>query len=171
MFKVLNPLHLLKLLYFIFTELLGYFIDYLPKIKYLENNGELERIKIRTDLIKQLCFVVNIPTDILFMNSSNQEIIEFEKNIVTQTMEKRGYSAYFSRENLLDIIRIRKMNRIKDNYYYAYLVKMWYKFEYTSFTSLFKLALGLTFYYFLIKYILSHEYTYFIINEISKFIG
>jgi hypothetical protein len=171
MINVINPLHTLKLAYKIALEISDYFFNFIPEINRLHKEGELERLGIRIDFIRQLAFVINMPTDILFVDTSTQDLYEFETNIITQTMEKRGYSPYFTRQGLLDSIRIRKKERIKNNVYYAYLIKMWYKFEYLAMSSILKIIASVTLYYFLIDFMVSSEYVHELINQISSILN
>lgn len=165
----INIIYVLKLLSNIIYELYDFLFNYLSQVNYLEETGELEKLQIRTDYIKQLCFVVNMPTDILFLESSENEVLDFERSLVTQSMEKRGYTAFFSRQNLIETIKIRSMKRIKDNVYYAYLIKMWYNFRYLNFKNIINIIITTVIYYVLIVYLIKAEWVSNFINWIIEY--
>ncbi len=147
--NILNPIFLFKKSVNIYSEIQVYF-RYKTGLKQMERDKILgEGKELRKDYINRLFFVINIPPEFL-VEEDKTELDRLETEYLKYEIKR--FNELFLNYSILDIIEM-KTEKIFNEDYYAYIMKIRYKWNETKLSwiiyILSLLSIGV---YYLIKY-------------------
>jgi hypothetical protein len=130
MMKILNPINFFSVLKRYVREFRAY-LFYVNTIKRLKKSGEFEKRNLRVDFLNRVYFIHNLNPEILMYGEAEEGGIErFEKQFVAESL--RAHNDLFIGNELIDIVKT-STTRIKNQDYYAYLVKIGFRFRTMTF--------------------------------------
>lgn len=147
--NLINPIFLFKKSNSIYNEI-NVFFRYRAALKQMTKIGLIGNEKeLRKDYLSRLYFVVNIPPEFL-IEEDKAELSRLETEFLKYEIKR--FNELFLDNNILDIIEM-KTEKIFSSDYYAYVMKIRYKWDQTKVSWILYilglLSLGI---YFLIKY-------------------
>lgn len=128
--KFLNPIKLI-------LYLKSLYIIYVRKIKYkkiifnLNNSKKLDELGIYIDKNANMYIGINLNPELLLYSDDYLNIVE--KNIINDNLKK--YINFFINEGIYDYIKI-DYDRVKDDFYYGYIIKFHFKYKFNLKTYL-----------------------------------
>lgn len=124
--RKLNPIRFFTLLVEYIKELSVYNF-YRKTVQNLETTRELEQRGLRLDRLNRIYFVKNLPPEALLYGVSEPGGTEqFEKTFIAEAL--RVHNEMFIKNQLIDVVKT-SLERIKTKDYYAYLVKIGFRFR------------------------------------------
>jgi hypothetical protein len=139
----LNPSKVFKLLKLQITDLKNS-RRYLNIVKSLDDDGKLQKIGFRADQDYNLYLGIDLNPELLLYSEMSQETAELK--LIGEKLKR--HTDFLLNEGILDSIQV-DYDRVKDENFYGYIVKISYKFTHYTRKSYIKniayfLSIGLT---------------------------